>query len=218
MDAGMHAVVHDVTAEQHDDDRFLHVLDTSLEVLARLEVPYLVIGEIGSSVFGRDRGTRDIDLFVRPEAAPRVLEGFAAAGFETDVIFEHWLFKARSADVDVDIIFRAARDILLDEAMMERATIQPFRGRRVAVAPPEDLLIMKVMATSEDTARYWYDALGILARSPLAWDYLCERAAQHGARRVLSLLLFATSIDLVVPPAPVERLFGLVYPSEGAAS
>jgi hypothetical protein len=131
MDAGMHAVVHDVTAEQHDDERFLQVLDTSLAVLDRLEVPYLVIGEIGSSIFGRDRGTRDIDLFVRPEAAPRVLEGFAAAGFDTDVIFEHWLFKARSADVDVDIIFRAARDILLDEAMMDRTSIQPFRGRIV---------------------------------------------------------------------------------------
>jgi predicted nucleotidyltransferase len=214
MSAGTHALVHDVDAETHDADTFLDVLDRSMEVLAALGVPYLVIGEIGSSVYGRDRGTRDVDLLVRPETAPRVLESFAAAGFDTEVVFDHWLFKAHRDDVDVDIIFRTHRDILLDDELLDRAATASFRGRQVPVASPEDLLIMKVVATGEDTARYWYDALGILARTPLDWDYLCHRAMQHGARRVLSLLLFATSIDLVVPPWPIERLFALLYPSE----
>lgn len=69
---------------------------------------------------------------------------------------------------------------------------------------------MKAVAAGEDTARYWYDALGILARSELDWSYLVARARQHGARRVLSLLLFASSIDLVVPAEPVQLLWSFV--------
>lgn len=215
MNAGMHAVVQDVDVPHHDDATFLDVLDRCMDVLRGLDAPSLLIGEIGSSVFGRDRGTRDIDVLVRPEDAPRILERFGSAGFDTDVVFEHWLFKARRDAVDVDIIFRAARDILLDERMLERASSERFRGRTLPIAPPEDLVVMKVMAADEDTARYWYDALGILARSDLDWDYLCERAMQHGARRMLSLLLYATSIDLVVPPDPVHRLYEALYGGGG---
>ena len=75
---------------------------------------------------------------------------------------------------------------------------------------PEDLVVMKAIATSEDTPRYWYDAVAIIAQTELDWDYLVTRAKQHGARRVLSLLLFADSLDLVVPPGPVETLFDAI--------
>lgn len=214
MSTRTHALVHDVAAENQDADRFLDVLDRSVEVLASLDVPYLVIGEIGSAVYGRDRGTRDIDFLVRPEDAPRVLEAFGSAGFDTEVVFDHWLFKARRDGVDVDIIFRATRDILLDQEMLERADTAGFRGRQLPVAPPEDLLIMKAMATGEDTARYWYDGLAIVARTPLDDEYLVHRATQHGARRILSLLIFATSIDLVVPAVVLERLLALVLPND----
>lgn len=60
---------------------------------------------------------------------------------------------------------------------------------------------------SEDTSRYWYDAAAIIAATELDWDYLVARARQHGARRLLSLLLFATSIDIVVPSGPIETLY-----------
>jgi hypothetical protein len=77
----------------------------------------------------------------------------------------------------------------------------------VPVAPPEDLVVMKASAMSEDTSRYWYDAAAIIAATELDWDYLVARARQHGARRLLSLLLFATSIDIVVPSGPIETLY-----------
>jgi hypothetical protein len=82
----------------------------------------------------------------------------------------------------------------------------PFRGRLVPVAPPEDLIVMKAQATSEETPRYWYDALAIIGLTDLDWDYLVARSLQHGARRMLSLLLFAASVDLVVPAAPIAAL------------
>ena len=197
-----------------EDDPVLAVLDRTLEVVRSAGIPFLVIGEIGSALWGRDRGTNDIDLFVRPEMSPRVLELLGDAGFETRVVYEHWLSKAHLDGVDVDIIYRASRDILLDDEMLERASRVTYRGRPIPVAAPEDLLVMKAGATREDTARYWYDALGILSSAPLDWDYLVRRARQHGPRRVLSLLLFATSVDLVVPQAPIKELFAAVSGDE----
>ena len=193
--------------EAIDGDLFLTVLDEALGALEDAEIPYVLIGGIGSAVFGRDRGTRDIDLFVRPETARKVLGVLDERGFETDEFAEHWLFKARRHGVLVDVIFRSTRDILLGEEMLERSRLMPFRERTIRVAPPEDLVVMKACAASEDTPRYWYDAAAIVAQSELDWDYLLARARQHGPRRILSLLLFAGSIDIVVPSEPIDTLF-----------
>jgi predicted nucleotidyltransferase len=193
--------------EAIDGDLFLTVLDEALGALEDAGIAYVLIGGIGSAVFGRDRGTRDIDLFVRPEAARKVLTVLDERGFETEEFAEHWLYKARKHGVLVDVIFRSTRDILLGEEMLERSRMMPFRDRMLRVAPPEDLVVMKACAASEDTPRYWYDATAIVAQTELDWDYLVARARQHGPRRLLSLLLFASSIDIVVPSEPIETLY-----------
>ena len=202
------------TSTEHpppDEATMLAVLDDAVEALHEAGIAFLMIGGIASTVYGRDRGTGDIDIFVRPEQVPNVIGALEGAGFETSVEYEHWLHKARRDGVTVDVILRASRDILLDEEMLARATVGIFRGRTLPIAPPEDLLVMKAIAAGEDTAHYWYDALGILARSDLDWTYLVARARQHGPRRMLSLLLFAASVDLVVPPTPLEQLWATVH-------
>ncbi len=193
--------------EADDVDLFLHVLDEAVDALNGARIPFLFIGGIGSAVYGRDQGTRDIDVFVRPETARKVLDVLGSRGFETREVYEHWLSKAIKDGVLVDVIFRSSRDILLGEEMLERSRTVSFRGRMIPVAPPEDLVVMKASAMSEDTSRYWYDAAAIIAATELDWDYLVARARQHGARRLLSLLLFATSIDIVVPSGPIETLY-----------
>jgi len=97
------------------EDTLLDVLDRAVGAVRSAGVPFLVIGEIASSRWGRDRGTGDVDLFVRPELVSRVLSLLEAEGFETRVVYEHWLSKATVSGVDVDVIFRASRDILLDD-------------------------------------------------------------------------------------------------------
>ena len=194
--------------DRGDDETFLRVLDEAHGVMGCLGVPYMSIGGIASSVWGRARWTHDIDFFVRPEDARTVLDALAGVGFETREEYPHWLYKAFKDDVLVDIIFRSTRDILMDDEMIRRAVLLDFRGRTLPIAPPEDVVIMKAIASGEDTPRYWYDALAIIANaSDLDWDYLLRRARQHGARRVLSLLLYAQSNDQVVPSWAVEELF-----------
>jgi hypothetical protein len=80
---------------------------------------------------------------------------------------------------------------------------------------PEDLIVMKAVATVEDTARYWHDALSVLGRPDLDWGYLTRRAKQHGARRILALLFFAQSMDLLVPEEVITELLDAIRPLSG---
>jgi hypothetical protein len=81
------------------------------------------------------------------------------------------------------------------------------------VIPPEDLFVIKAISFDEQSNRHWFDALGLLAVRPLDWSYLVARA-RHGARRVLSLLVFAQADDLIVPEHAIQALHRAVYEAE----
>jgi hypothetical protein len=83
-------------------------------------------------------------------------------------------------------------------------------GVSVRVAPPEDVVVAKAIAHDEPSGHHWHDALGILVASELDWGYLLLRA-RHGARRVLSLLVYAQSNDMLVPEWVVDQLFRMIY-------
>lgn len=194
---------------------FLKVLDEATAVLDRLGVAYGLIGGIASAVEGRPRWTNrgeDVDVFVRHKDAKRVLDALSEADFDTEETNENWIYKATKDGVVVDVIFRSTGDIYLDDEMASRIQVGEFRERVVKVIPPEDVLIMKAVAHGEETPQYWHDALSVLARADIDWQYLLRRARQHGARRVLSLLIYAQSNDLVVPSEVVAELFDMVQP------
>jgi predicted nucleotidyltransferase len=188
----------------------LEVLAETVDVLERANVPHLLMGGIASALVGRPRFTHDIDVFVRQHDSTRALEALEAAGFTTKVEDPSWLYKAFRRDVLVDLIFRSEGEIYLDEEMLERATRYDLGGRTVPIVPAEDLVVMKALAHREETPRYWHDALSIVAREELDWDYLIRRALRHGGRRVLALLIYAQSNDLIVPADAVGRLFEAV--------
>ncbi|HVF74229.1 MAG TPA: nucleotidyltransferase [Acidimicrobiales bacterium] len=199
-----------VAAAAADEAEFLAALDETVDALDADEVPYVLMGGIASACWGRPRWTHDIDLFVKPQDARRVLDALALRGFETEETFPDWLFKASKHGQLIDIIFRSTGDIYVDDEMLARAQRREFRGRQLFIIPPEDLLVIKAVVHGEHMPRHWYDALGLLATcEELDWDYLVRRA-RKGVRRVLSLLLYAQSNDLVVPWKPVRELFRLI--------
>jgi predicted nucleotidyltransferase len=184
----------------------LTVLDLIIDTLQRAEIEYLLMGGIASTCLGRERWTHDIDLFTRRADAGRILEALSLEGFETEQTYAEWLYKASMDGQLVDIIFRSAGDITVDAEMMRRAPTVSFMGRKVRTVPAEDLVVIKAIVAAEHTPRHWYDALAVLAATDLDWKYLVKRA-RHGIRRVLSLLLYAQSIDLPVPASVVRDLF-----------
>jgi hypothetical protein len=191
------------------EERFVAVLDRLLAALTDADAPFAFIGGIASAVHGRPRPTLDLDVLVRPQDLRVVLDRLEAFGFDTQETFPHWLCKARLWDVVTDVIFCSTGDLYLDDEMIRRRRRMEFMGRTIPVVAAEDLAVMKALAHSEETPRYWYDGLSILARSDLDWDYLLVRA-RHGPRRMLSFLLFARSNGMVVPSGIVAALRGLL--------
>jgi len=193
-----------------DEATLLAVLADAQDALIERQIPFVLIGGIPSAVYGRPRATQDLDLFVRPEDKDRALEALAEDGFDTDKKEPEWLYKAAKKDVLCDVIFRAQGDFYLDEAMIERAVESTYKGEKVRLVPREDLITMKVVAHAEEIGHYWHDAMALLLSDDIDWDYLVERA-RHGTKRLLSLLIYAQSSDLLVPEDVIQRLYGKVY-------
>jgi predicted nucleotidyltransferase len=196
--------------EEADIDTLHAVFAEAIEVLEEHDVPYVEIGGLASAALGRPRASADIDILVTPQDARGALVALGDAEFATDEINPHWLFKAVKDGVLVDLLFKMKGDIYLDAEMLERATTKPVLGTAARVIPAEDLIVVKALAHDEESTRHWFDALGVVAAGALDWDYLVRRAAK-GPRRVLSLLLYATSLDLVVPARVIRAIHDFAF-------
>jgi predicted nucleotidyltransferase len=193
-------------------ERLLAELDDAVAALQGAEITFLLMGGLATSVLGRDRGVTDIDVFVHDRDVGSVLSALRAAGFDTMVVSSNWLAKGFKGGVLVDVISRSTHDITLTDEILEHAIEVEVHGRLLRCVAPEDLIVMKAVATTEDTWRYWYDALSLLGRPDLDWAYLARRAKQHGAKRLVAMLFFAQSMDLLVPDEVVEDLLDAVRP------
>ena len=191
-------------------DALTEVLSEAVQALEKQAIDYVLIGGQASALLGRPRCSSDVDILVTPEDASRALEAFASAGFRTERINPHWLFKAFHKEVLIDLLFKTRGEIYLDEEMLRRSTIRRFRGTHVRVVPPEDLIVMKAIVHDEETPRHWGDALGILPVTELDWEYFLIRA-QRAPCRMLSFLCYATSVDLAVPRDVLRRLGETVF-------
>lgn len=199
-----------MSAELTQDAVLAHAALDAVEALESVGIDYVVIGGLASSLLGRPRTTRDIDFLVRADDALVALDALANTGFETEETNPSWIYKARRGDVTVDVIFWLKGDVYLDDEMLARAPEVAVAARTVRVMPPEDLIVVKAVVHDEQTPRHWHDALSVLADQELDWDYLIRRA-RHGARRVLALLLYAQSNDLIVPEDAIKRLYATIY-------
>jgi hypothetical protein len=183
---------------------FLEVLRDVADALEG-RFPHAFIGGLASATHGRPRWTYDIDVFVRGQDAREVLRVLAERDFDTHELDPVWIYKAIRDGVLVDVIFQGLASLDLDDEMLARSTVHDFHGVPIRVVGPEDVVVFKAAAHKENRARDWHDALGVISRSDLDWEYLVQRA-RHSIRRVASLLLYAQSNDLVVPDWVIKAL------------
>ena len=189
---------------------FREVLAEAIEIVEGEGIDYVVAGSLCSNHWGRPSAIGDIDLLVPPQDAKRLLKAFDAAGFDTSEEEPQWLYKAKKKSKTVDLIFEMEGALYLDEPMLEHATIAEIEGSIVRLMPAEDFIVSQAVSTGEDTSDYWYNALGVIAKTDIDWDYLVERASR-GPRRVLSLLLYAQADDRPIPEGAIRRLFETIY-------
>jgi predicted nucleotidyltransferase len=189
-----------------EEAAFLRVLRETAEVLRSAGLHHVFMGGLASAALGRPRWTHDIDVFVRPEDARRTLAILEEAGFWTQETDPEWLFKALKDDVLVDVIFLSDGRVVLDQEMARRARWADVEGIPLPVISAEDLIVIKALVHKERSPRHWFDALALLRREDLDWEYLLDRARLYNPLRVLSLLYYARSSDQVVPADAIRRL------------
>jgi predicted nucleotidyltransferase len=194
-------------------DKFNRVLFSALDALQQSQIPYALIGGIAASGLGRPRSTHDIDIFVRPEDAEAALESLEQSGFDSERTDPRWLFKGWKDEMMVDIIFKSQGDIYFDSEMQNHVRLINYHGRNIPAVAPEDLVIIKAAVHSEVGPHHWHDALAILSHAHVDWVYLLKRA-RRAPRRILALLIYAQSNDILIPNSVILELHTTVFGSE----
>src|SRR6266508_3050100 len=117
----------------------------SVTALQDANVPFLIGGAYVVEVYaGVSRGTKDFDLYVRPNHVEAALKALACAGYATDLTFPHWLAKAKRGRDYVDLIFRAGNGLCeVDDSWFQRAHCRDFLGFEVKLCAPEEMIWMK---------------------------------------------------------------------------
>lgn len=193
------------------EDRYREVLADAIRLCDENDIPYVVGGSLASITWGRPGGFGDVDIMIDPRSAKPLLAAFAEAGYETEETYPQWLFKAKKSGVTVDLIFELAGPMYLEPQMLERGSMVEMLGVKLRLMGPEDFVLSQAMALKEDTAVYWFNAMGVIAKTSLDWDYIIEMAPR-GPRMLLSLLLLAQAQDLPVPDFVIHRLYGIIFP------
>src|SRR5437868_9020985 len=86
-------------------------------------LPYLVGGAYAFARYtGIERHTKDFDVFIRRSDFERACHLFQAAGYRTELAFQHWIGKVWSGEDFVDLIFSAGNGVAaVDELWFQYA-------------------------------------------------------------------------------------------------
>jgi len=168
--------------------------------LDALEVPWVVVGSVASSLLGDPRATADLDLVADLRGAHvREFCRSIADDYYVDEDTARWATSTRrsfnvihQATVTKIDIFCCKADPL-SRAQLQRRVFHQVAGKSTPVLAPEDAILQKLrwlqeLGTSE---RQWRDALGILR---VRWDvldreYLEIQARDNGLDELLRKLI-----------------------------
>jgi hypothetical protein len=172
----------------------------ALRKLGETGIPFLLGGAFAFSHYSKvPRDTKDIDVFVRPDDFPRVLDAFSQAGYETESPFPHWLGKIRQGQHFMDVIFASGNGVArVDDLWFDHAPRADVLGMIVRLSPVEEMIWSK--AFIQERERFdGADVLHLLRETgpSLDWPRLLMRFGDHW-RVLLSHLI----------------LFGFVYPDK----
>ncbi|MGE5137892.1 MAG: hypothetical protein ACM3JD_00400 [Rudaea sp.] len=174
------------------------VFRLGIEALNNAQIPYLVAGAFAKySYTGIWRNTKDLDFFLKAEDVKPAFDALAAAGFKTEIVYEHWLAKAHMDPFFIDLIFGLGHGKLriTDDWFGEKHTFQ-LAGVQAPLISIEDLIASKLYVAE----RYRFDGADIVhlilrSRGKIDWERVLSRAPRHRELVLWYLVLF----DFIYP-------------------
>jgi len=174
----------------------------ALRALNAAGVPYVVAGLYAIYEYtGIYRKTKDLDLFVEPGRVVQTVQILRDIGFKTRLESAHWLAKAGSGPVQIDIIFGMGNGLaFIDAGWYRHSRAGILAATPVRVAPAEEMLWHRLYVSE----RHRHDMADIMhlilcRGQQFDWDRLLRRLNEHWR------LLFAH-----------VHLFDFVYPGHRA--
>lgn len=164
-----------------------------LELFNRREIPYAISGAFALQIHtGIWRNTKDLDLFLPPNAMPTALEALAEAGFATDVPDPVWLAKAHSGEYFVDLITGMSNAVIrVDQSWIDRALVTELFGVPSRVLAAEELIASKLFVTRRER----FDGADIVhvihgTGGKLDWPRVLQLVGEHWAILLWAMILF----------------------------
>lgn len=165
-----------------------NILKVFLAVIKKLEsqnIPYMVVGSVGSMVYGEPRLTHDMDLVIDilPADVSKLEALFPLVEFycpPIEILRAEAVSRGQfnlihqESGLKIDIMLRKATDHSLEE--FERRQQVPFiEGEMVFIARPEDIIIKKLdFYRQGGSEKHLRDIRGILAESQIDNQYLAQ--------------------------------------------
>jgi hypothetical protein len=148
---------------------------------------FAIGGGIAFSVYsGHRRNTKDLDLFMLPEAHQPFLQIMASSGFSEYLAVPYdrtWSYRGESGGFIMDVLWGMLNGrASFDREWVERGLAVSIHGIDLRLLPPEELIWTKLYIMHRDRCD-WSDILAILlARGGhLDWTHLLSRLGQDAA-------------------------------------
>lgn len=165
----------------------------ALRKLLETNIPFLVGGAFAFSHYSNvPRNTKDIDVFVKPEDCPRVLDAFGKLGYATEIPFPHWLGKIHRDGYFMDVIFNSGNGLArVDDLWFDHATRTNVLGLIVRLSPVEEMIWSK--AFIQERERFdGADVMHLLRETgpSLDWPRLLMRFGDYWRVLLAQLIMF----------------------------
>ena len=117
----------------------------AISLLLNAGLPFMIGGGYAVRIYaGVTRKTKDIDLFLLPEDVERALAQLASAGIQAELVFSHWLAKARAGEHFIDLVFNSGNGCCpVDQEWFDHATDCTWMGLPLKLCPPEESIWQK---------------------------------------------------------------------------
>ena len=170
------------------------VYKRALEALNAADIPFVVAGAYAIYEHtGIYRKTKDLDLFFEPTSVVTAARALREAGFVTRLEDAHWLAKATSGEVFVDLIFGMGNGLsLIDSAWIRHSRPGILAATTVRIAPAEELIWHRLFINE----RHRHDMADILhlilcLGDTFDWERLVTRVGEHWPLLLAQLVTFS---------------------------